>query len=350
MFTLRKLPVSILLVLVLTLLVSVSVASAADPAVGGKVTFRDSSGASNSLVIALTDVPSAGAGNAYEGWLIAGDGSKISVGVLARRADGVIDATYEGTANLLATYVAFAISREPSPDPDPATAGTIVYSDNIPAGAVTTVRGLVVDGSATALRAQAQLALTHANLAKTSATLADKQSHAQHVVNIIDGLGAPGDGTGVLAHAATVAAAANALAGKATDTRVAAAANEVAAGANNTAALATRARDAAQRLVNATVDNITVALELENVVNLASAAVNGTDENGDGINGNVGAEAGGNGTYTLAQDIAAFEPQAGADLAKPDTGDWTIPVLALLALVAGAGLTLGGLTVRRNAA
>ncbi len=350
MFTLRKLPVSILLVLVLTLLVSVSVASAADPAVGGKVTFRDSAGASDSLVIALTDVPSAGAGNAYEGWLIAEDGSKISVGTLARRADGVIDATYEGTGNLLATYVAFAISREPSPDPDPATAGAVVYSDNLPAAAVTTVRALVVDGSATALRAQAQLALTHANLAKSSTTLADKQAHAQHVVNIVEGLGAPGDSTGVLAHAADVAAEANALAGKATDTRVAAAAKEVAAGADRTAYQAGRARDAAKRVIAATVDNITVTLELENLVNMATAAVNGTDENGDGIKGNAGAEAGGNGTYTLAQDIAAFEPQAGADLANPDTGDWTIPVLALLALVAGAGLTLGGLKVRRTAA
>jgi hypothetical protein len=348
MFTLRKLPVSILLVLVLTLLVSVSVASAADPAVGGKVTFRDSAGSSDSLVIALTDVPAAGGGNAYEGWLIADDGSKISVGTLARRADGVIDVTYEGVEDLIATYAAFAISVEPSPDPDPATAGSIVYSDNVPAAALTATRNLVVDGTATALRAQAQAALTHANLAKSSTTLAEKQAHAQHVINIVDGLGAPGDGVGVLAHAAAVADEVNGV--DVADPRVAAALGEVAAAANNTAALATRARDAAQRVVNATVDNITVTLELENVVNLATAALNGTDENGDGLKGNVGSEAGAAGAYTLAQDVAAFEPQAGPDLATPDTGDWTIPVLALLALIAGAGLTLGGLKVRRTAA
>ena len=348
MFTLRKLPVSILLVLVLTLLVSVSVASAADPAVGGKVTFRDSAGSNDSLVIALTGVPAAGGGNAYEGWLIADDGSKISVGILARRADGVIDVTFEGGEDLIATYAAFAISREPSPDPDPATAGTVVYSDNVPAAALVAARNLVVDGSATALRAQAQAALAHAKLAQSSTTLADKQAHAQHVVNIIDGSGAPGDGVGVLAHAAAVAAEAGGVTVE--DARVVTALSEVVAAANNTAALATRARDAALRVVNATVDNIVVTLEIENVVNLATGALDGTDENGDGLKGNVGAEAGAAGTYTLSQDIAAFEPQAGPDLATPDTGDWTIPVLALLALIAGAGLTLGGLKVRRTAA
>ena len=342
----HKLPFSIVTALILTLLMSITVASAQEAAVGGSANFRDADALNDSLVIKLTGVPAVA--GTYEGWLVAANGDKISVGVLKRIVDGTITATYVSPTgvDLLDAYVAFALSQEPVPDPDPQTAGTIIYSDRIPVEVESIMRRLVVGEGSLAgdLRAQAENALTHALLAQNSTTLADEKSHAQHVVNIIEGLGGPGDDVGVLAYAESAAirgAVAQGAVGD--DASVAAIAGEIVSAADNTARNAGRARDAALRFLALTTTNADVLrLEIENVVALSRMALDGTDEDGDGIKGNSGAEGGANTVYTKSQDLGQFEPQAGSDAATPVTGDLLVPSLALAALIAGLIFTVGG--------
>ncbi len=357
MFTLRKLPVSIVATLILALLMSITVASAQEAALGGSVNFRDAEALNDSLEINLSGVPAIS--GSYEGWLIDAAGDKISVGVMKRIVDGTLTGTYVSPSgeDLLATYVAFALSQEPSPDPDPGTAGPILYSDRVPPAVESHLQALVVGESsiAGALRDQAQVAVTHGILAQTSTTLADKKTHAQHVVNIVDGLGGPGDGIGLIKHANDAAAEGAAARGAASDdASVAAVAAEVVSAANNTIRNAERARDAALRVLDLTTDDIRVRLELENVVSLSRMALNGTDEDGDGIKGNAGAEGGANTVYTKSQDLGQFEPQQGTDPLSPVTGDLVVPALALVALIAGLLFTFGGgmmmLRRRRTAA
>jgi hypothetical protein len=364
MFNRHKLPVTIVVALMLTLLMSITVASAQEAALGGSANFRDADALNDSLEIALTGVPAIS--GSYEGWLVTNEGDKISVGWLTRIVDGTITATYLSPSgeDLLATYVGFALSQEPTSynsrclctvDPDPATAGPILYSDRIPAEVESSVQLLVVgaDSIAGKLRQQAQAALDHALLAQTSVSLADKQIHAQSVANIINGarrgpsayLGAAGDNIGVIGHAEKAAVeGGNAQSAAGDDLSVAKIAAEVTAAANNTIIAAGRARDAALRVMalGDSPNETVLRLELENVANLSRSALTGTDGNGDGITGNVGAEGGANTVYTKSQDLGQFKPQLGSDPLAPVTGDPWVPALAQFALFAGLLFTFGG--------
>jgi len=351
MFTRRKLPVSVVFALLLALLMSVTVASAQQVTLGGSATVRDANALSDSLVIALTGVSAPAAGTTYEGWLIDASGGKVSTGALTV-SGGAISQTYTSpTGANLATYATFAISSEPDPDPDPATHGTVLYSDTIVAGVASHIDHLLVslgsnpdgEGIAVGLREQAGVAKAHAALAKNSATLADKQEHSQHVINVVEGsaganaaAASPGDGHGVLNYAAdAIAHAGFALSVAPDDAAVA----ELVAAANNVIADATLARDNALTVVNATTDNLLVDIALTNQVNATTRALEGSDQNADGVLS--GSEGGANTVYTSAQDMGAFELKAG-DVTPPVTGDALVPMMALMVLIAGLVLTSGG--------
>ena len=369
----RIFPVSIVLALVLALFVSLAVANAQEEeevTLGGSATFRDASALSDSLVIALTDVPAPAAGTAYEGWLIASDGaSKVSTGILDVSEEGTVDQTYVDPdgANLLATYATFAISSEPVPDPDPDTPGAILYADTIPAGGFLHIGHLLVNwppnpdgkGIVVGLREQANVGLTHANLSDGSDTLVGIQLHAHHVINIVEGseganydgsFGNPGDDIGVLNYAADAIVHANLAKSAAPDDEtVTANADAVIAAAENIVTWATVARDQAIRIADQTSENILVTISLQNMVNNMNWAVNGRDADG-------GAEV----AYTEAQEMGSFVLVEGASppppapptptptavatptAMSPPTGDTQVPAVALGALVAGIAFVLTG--------
>ena len=345
MFTRRKLPIGILLAGLLTLVMSVGVYAQEPPTedLGGDATARDGSALSDSLSIALSDVPAAPAGMVYEGWLISASGSKISVGTFSPDGSGDVTQTYDGDgSNLLASYSTFAISVEPAVDPDPATPGAIYWADTIPAGAFTHIGHLSVawgpnpdsKGIVVGLREQAGVANAHALLAQSSTTLASKQSHAHHVINIIEGTGGanydasfgdPGDGVGVLNYAADTIKHADFAKGEAPDdATVAAGADAVIAATNDVIARAELARDGALLVANASSDNLIVDVGLANAVGLSGEALTAAGT-----------------AYTSAQDMGAFVPVAGG-VTTPVTGDSLVPVVALVALIAGALLATGG--------
>ena len=334
------------------------------------VTFRDADALSDSLVIDLEGVSQPATGTQYEGWLIAAGGaSKVSTGILAASADGEISSTYTDPdgANLLDTYNTFAISSEPGPDPEPETPGAILWSDHVEAGAFVHVGHLLVawppnpdeKGIAVGLREQTLKALLHANLAASSANFSDKQLHLHHVVNIIEGaegdnydasFGDPGDGNGVLNYAAdTILHATLAAAGAPDNETVVTHTDGVIASATNVSTLATRARDNALTGIAQTTDNVLLNLALDNAVSNLTRAMEGTDDDGDGVAGSTAAEGGANKAYTEAQDIAMFVPQMGdAGLPEPDTpraGDALVGNVAMGVLIAGLALVAAGTLV-----
>ncbi len=346
----------------------VAPAQVEEAAVTGSVVFRDANALSDSLVIDLEGVSQPATGTQYEGWLIAAGGaSKVSTGLLAVSAEGAISSTYTDPdgANLLATYNTFAISSEP--DPDPATPGAILYSDHVEAGAFVHVGHLLVawpanpdeKGIAVGLREQTLAALLHANLADSSANLSDKQAHLHHVVNIIEGaegdnydasFGDPGDGNGVLNYVADAIFHANlARAGAPDNETVDTHADGVIASATNVSTLATQARDNALTGIAQTTDNVLLNISLDNAVSNLTRAVEGTDDDGDGVAGSTAAEGGANKAYTEAQDIAMFVPQMGTagfpEADAPGTGDALVGNAAMGVLIAGLALAAAGTLV-----
>ncbi|MCH8199971.1 MAG: anti-sigma factor [Chloroflexi bacterium] len=352
MFTRRMLPVSILLTLVLTLMVTASVSAQEVDDLGGSAVFRDADAASDSLVMSFSGVPALPEGSAYEGWLLDSAGGKVSVGILIRSGTADIEETYVSPsgANLLATYSRFAISIEPVPDPDPATPGPIAYSDAIPAGAFLHVGHLVVafapnpdaKGIAVGFLEQMGVAATHADLAARSSSLADKQKHAQHVINIIEGLGGanfdagpgnPGDGLGVLAYGADLIKHAQLAKDAASDDEsVGDGADDAIAAAQTAIVFAERTRDEAVVAIDSGTSEFRLGIAIANMVSLTE----------DGVRD---AEA----AYTASQDIGLFEAIAGEGEAPPVVGDPLVPTVAMAALLVGLLLTgAGGLLVFRR--
>lgn len=351
MFTRRMLPVSILLTLVLTLMVTASVSAQEAEDLGGEAVFRDADAASDSLVMNFSGVPALPEGSAYEGWLLDADGGKLSVGILIRSGTADIVETYVSPSgeNLAATYSSFAISVEPVPDPDPDTPGPIAYSDAIPAGAFTHVGHLVVawapnpdaKGIAVGFLEQMGVAARHANLAANSSSLADKQKHSQHVINIIEGSGGanfdagpgnPGDGLGVLAYGADLITHAGlAKAAAPEDDSVGDGADDAIAATETAIVFAERARDEAAVAIDPGTTEFRLGIALANMVSLTANGV------GD-------AQA----AYVASQDIGLFEGIAG-EREAPVVGDPLVPTAAMAALLLGLLLTgAGGLLVFRR--
>jgi len=354
MFTRRVLSVSILLALALVLVASLAAVSAqtVEETAGGSVTFRDADAMSDSVVIALTGVDVPTAGTKYEGLLIAGDGSKISVGVLTTTPAGAIDHTYvdAGGANLLATYGAFRISVEPSPDPDPATAGPTAYADGVPGSASTHVGHLVVNwpsnpdskGITVGLKEQAAVALAQAQLADSSTTLADKQLYLHRVVNIIEGsgganydvsFGVTGDGVGVVNYAADAIAHATLAKDSATaNATVQTFSQGVIDAATLVSADVTRARVNSMTALGQSEIDVLFNLSVDNAITNLTKALNGA-----------------NNTHVQAQDISKLVLIKEGTAQSPLTGDPLVGTVATSILLAGLVFTaMGVLLLRRR--
>lgn len=349
----------------LALLMPVSLANAE---VRGEAVIRDSSpGLSDELSISLT-MPILGSGHTYEGWLVSDDGhTALSVGEFDQAADGSVSHTYispDGT-NLASAYSEFQVKESDN----------VLYSDKISDGGLSHIRNLlyshsgnpnyasgahegVAKGTSVGLKDQADAALLHAGKGVDSTTLSDVQTHAGHVINIIEGddganfvadAGSAGDGHGLLNYAAAASVEAKAAAaGDSSDSTFAQYESAVSASADNVATWATSARDAAISARSATSLDVASAF-ITNAQTLLERAVIGYDTD---RNGSIGAgEGGASQAHSGAQSMATFEPTAVAEtvtveveveVEAPATGDINYGLLAIISLVAGAVLVTGG--------
>ncbi|MCE2469035.1 MAG: anti-sigma factor [Dehalococcoidia bacterium] len=352
MFKPRTLSIGLILTLVAALTLSLGVVSAdndeEEVRLGGSVVYRDDGGnASAKVVIALSGLPALPDGMAYEGWLIGVTGDKVSTGVMRRSFTGAMNGSYVDPdgENLLTKYTAFAITKEPSPDPDPATPGEVVYADSINEGAAPHVGRLLVKwrdapdetAAAVGLRDQIAMALAHAEAAEEASSMVVKQRHAQRVINILQGddgadyaravvPGASGDGLGAMNYAdAVIAVAQGAAADSEGDADVQAAAGMVVSHAGSAVAGMTQAVNNAKAVISASSDDFAFGLRLENVRLSLERAHNSADD-----------------AYVSSQNIATFVPILGATPEPPSVGDALVRVLALGVLIAGLAAAAAG--------
>ncbi len=328
--------------------------------VGTAMIEESETGASDMLAVKLNTLPNPGEGNAYEGWLVNADGSsKLSIGVFALDEGGNVDHTYTHPdgMNLATNYSQFVVTIEPSPDTDPEPSSAIAYNDMIPAEGLMYVHGLLDSdtGASVNLVMQTKLAVTHAKLATDAKTIEDVQSHASHVINIVEGsegdnydasAGDPGDGMGVMAHAAAASAQAQgAVTIAPTHPNFHTFSGQVVSSTNNVSSWAAMARDQALTAKSST-DIVTARAYAANAHTLAERALSGMDKDRDGEVKTVENEGGAMQAHMAAQDMASYNAQIYAE--PPDTGDVNFTTFALIALGVGAVLILGGGAVLRR--
>jgi LPXTG-motif cell wall-anchored protein len=329
------------------MLVSATAANAQAATLGGTVTIGTAAGfnpgTNNSLSIALTGLKAIGSSSRYEGWLVKADGTKVSVGVFSTTS---ITRTWKSPTdeNLAAQYVQMLLTLEPFPDPDPATAGPVQYAATFKSGVLIPFRNLLASSTVTAtgngigqaIYGQAKIAQQHAVLSRDSTSLALMQTHAQHVINVVDGLGGPGDGKGLIYYANQAIAEANAAkaAAATTDTTVIAGADDVIVRANRVIEKSLAAKENADALLNATSLNILTDAYSLSMVDSADRVVTASTN-----------------LLKASQAMGAYKFVAGPAGELPSAGDDSVPALAMMALLAGIVLTSGGfLTLRRRQA
>lgn len=350
----KVVPVLVALGLV-SLLISLGAALAGNHP--GTVRIMDTGdGLSNSAHIMFNDIPALAPTEAYEGWLVGAPDGPVSTGILERDANGNINQAYVGAGeNLLGTYNTFVISVEPVPDSDPLPAADKPYAHTIPAGALAHIRHLVYSlpgnpvytrgfyagqdlpkGIVVGLKDQTADALKHAGFAAAAGNIGGVQTHACHVVNILEGLeGAnydascvyAGDGFGALKYAADIKHAGFAASAAPDDPVIVANAQIATDAANASKAFAESARDAALD-AGATSDADVARLFINNAVSDLQNAMNGAQQ-----------------AYVAAQDMGSFA--LGGEVEDegprlPDAGDSSVPSMALLALALGVVLLISG--------
>ena len=305
------------------------------PVQTGTAIIWDDLALSDAITYSLTGLTPLGTDMAYEGWLVSDDGQeKVSTGVMAAQDDGTLSHTFDSNsdgytgANLIAGYSKVVITDEPVPDDDPENPSAVIVSvHTIPSGAMAHIRHLLSSwpsgadkGILTNLKEQLAVALDHANLAKSTADIDGKKTHAKHVINILEGaaganfdataglpLGA--DGVGALNHAPDRKHAGFAASGAPDDQLIATHAALVEVDAKNAEDWAKVARDQALAVVattNLILADVLLGPGVATVISSLEAAVNGYDSDQDGAIESIVGEGGAAQAYVEAQLMATY--------------------------------------------
>ena len=335
------------------------------PTITNSAVISDAFALSDRINISMGSVPPPVDGTVYEGWVVSDDGSvKTSTGILEVSGGAIEHEFISPTGeNLIHNYDKVVITVEPVPDDDPGPSAVVLAVDQIPADAMAHIRHLLTnwpagadEGILTNLKTQLDTAILHANLALNSATLDDVLAHTHHVINIIEGtdgpnydasFGDPGDGLGVLAHAADRKHAGFAAGAAEDDAVIGTHGQLVDQYGKNAADWATLARDTALSDVltqsNAALAKLFVGPGVGTVLGYLETARNG-----------FGADGGAEQAYTEAQLMATYvleeRPTGGPDIVvPPSVGDAAVPMLAQIALITSlAFLGAGGLLFIRS--
>ena len=350
----------------------------------GSVSFSDSdpsfsTNLSDQLTVSISQI-FAVSGKNYYAWLSSDDQSSfLALGTIELDGAGGGTLTYTSPTgeNLIDGYNGFWVSSESgdtvSTQPD---GDSIKMSDVILPGSMAHIRHVMSawtpaaegKGLAVGSREQTDIALTHATLSVDSASLADIQLHAHHVINIVEGssgdnydgsFGDPGDGFSVLLYAADAGKHSGfAAAADGASANVALHSVHVEDTSTNVVTWATQARDKALEAL-ATTDMATAQAAMVEAQGLLDSALNGKD----GSNAPVIDGGGARTAYQHGQLMAGYSlvfstappsnlqvavPVAAA-VAAPATGDTSVAVAVKLGLIAGLILvSMGGLLLVRR--
>ncbi|NUM49268.1 MAG: anti-sigma factor [Anaerolineales bacterium] len=201
---------------------------------GGIAGFRDQLAVADQFFLTLSAIPAPPNGQTYQGWLLGGDGTTLSTGIISLAPDGSAALTWNSptSENLLNRYAQFQITLEPVMGSVTPT-GKVVYSGGLEGVALENARRLFVKNDsepatpldtafANGLRAETDLAVQHVINAVNAAaigSLDEMRAHLEHVINILEGASGPhfgdhdghgiaenpGDGFGVIGYAGQMA-------------------------------------------------------------------------------------------------------------------------------------------------
>jgi hypothetical protein len=321
----------LVLALLFLLAVPATVVAQTPEGTGTAVVFEDQ-GLSDGIVFTMSDVTAPGDGKEYVGWLVSDDGSKkLNTGTLAVASDGSVDHTFDNTSsmyageNLIHIYDKAVITLEDEGFDGSEPVGPAVFFHVIPTEAMVHIRHLLTNwppgaaqGILSNLSEQLDIAILHANLSIISDTLEDVVNHAHHVIHIIEGddgpnfdadFANPGDGIGVLAHAADRKHATFAGGAAPDDAVINDHAALVEVNGLNAADRAIEARDAALAVIasgDLTLAKIYLGPGGATVISALQAARNGFDKNGNGTIESVVDEGGAAQAYREAQLMATY--------------------------------------------
>ena len=171
-------------------------------AVSGIAALADERTANDHLNIDLVNVPPPPTGSAYFGWLIGNQGEfRLGLGKLVPDAQGHVSIAFTSSvgANLLAQHDEFIVTLEQDQDLVVQPSDDIRFSATIPSGSLPALRALLVtapdvkdkDAYLVSLRHQSMLVREHLELTHLSVDASDIagiRRHAEHLINIIEGL------------------------------------------------------------------------------------------------------------------------------------------------------------------
>jgi hypothetical protein len=204
------------------------------PRVSGTAGFGNNLATADKFLLNLTGVSAPPAGQAYQGWLMADDGTVTSVGVFNVGPDGsvVLEWNSPNSENILSRYSGFRVTLEPTGGSASPT-GQVTLAGGLDGQTLTNARRLFVKNEsepatplntafALGLMAQTDIALQHVQNAVNAAAigaLPETRTHLEHIVNILEGATGPrfgdhdgngnaenpGDGFGVIGYAGQMA-------------------------------------------------------------------------------------------------------------------------------------------------
>jgi hypothetical protein len=200
--------------------------------------FESQFAVADQFLLLLTNVPAAPQGQVYQGWLVADDGARLSVGQLVPAADGTLSVKWVSPTgeNLLTRFAGFEMTLEPVDGSDSPT-GKVIYAGQMAASQAASARLFFVTNTrepATPLNTpfipglltQLEIAIQHIQNAQNAEAIGAAQEmrvHLEHVINILEGADGPrfkdyngdgaaqnpGDGFGVKGYARQVAVVLN---------------------------------------------------------------------------------------------------------------------------------------------
>ena len=301
----RTKTLAILALMLFTLVTPVMATHADDEAESvGTASVQDDQASSDSIAISLTGIPKASDGTSYNAYLESGDGSNtlnlgtgsvelpVVHGVI--QGTGSLEITYDSSSagydgsNLLSSYSRVKITEEPS--------GKVVYSDALPGGAVSEIKGLLDD--VVALNSAIDAAISSANSASAASDTTGINDEINLVVSAVDNIV---DLSGQInAHAIAAGEAAPDESGVVDNV------SGIEAITSNISAWSSSAKKTAEEDILPQSSSAVAQIFVSNVINQLSAARNGWDADNSGVIDATTGEGGGAQAYAVGQSMASF--------------------------------------------
>ena len=273
----------------------------------GLLSFFDTTTASDSVLVFLSDIALPAGNSQFEAWLTDSQTSgRFSLGIVAPDANGQLSLRYtDGDGrNLLGLFDGFQLTEEPQFDDDPSPGPIVVSGQQVP-DALARIRAITVSDSEApqpfgfGARLQTEELLRHVGHVRTafdSLSIADAQRHTEHIVNLLDGeqgeafgdldglhgVQNPGDNFGIIPYVTQMQAAAEqAAAAPGATEAIQVHSTHVVMATDNALIWATQIREAALQII-AAASVSDIGPQVETMVQNGQLLLNGADSNGDG--------------------------------------------------------------------